>query len=306
VTIDVVGLGVAALDDILYLGRDPILGDKTRVVSRERHVGGLTAYALMAASRLGASCVFAGRLGTGQDSAAVVAALNAAGISTDRAARIDGAGPVLSTIVIAPDGTRTIFFDDSRTAGPPDEVDLELVSSAAVVVVDGHGVPGAIRAARHARGLGIPIVGDCESVQHERLPELLDLVDHLILPESFAIEVSGAGDAAAAVAALWRSDRQLVAVTMGERGCVYRTRHTVGVETMPAFLVDAIDTSGCGDIFHGAYAAALASHAEPSQALRFASAATALSAASRGGPERLPTRSRVDALAGPLAMEVHP
>jgi sugar/nucleoside kinase (ribokinase family) len=95
--------------------------------------------------------------------------------------------------------------------------------------------------------------------------------------------------------ALWTPGKQLVAVTDGANGCWYATSPE-DIHHQPAFPVHAQDTTGCGDVFHGAYAAALAQGLNPAERIRLASAAAALKASRPGGQAGVPHRSEVEAL----------
>jgi sugar/nucleoside kinase (ribokinase family) len=99
-------------------------------------------------------------------------------------------------------------------------------------------------------GVGRQIIAQLEGL-------LLDLVDHLLLPADFAIQLSGWDDPGEAAQALWSAGRELVAVTCGASGAwgVGRGAWWFG-RAAPAFPVQVVDTTGCGDVFHGAYAAA--------------------------------------------------
>src|SRR5205807_295501 len=107
--------------------------------------------------------------------------------------------------------------------------------------------------------------------------ELLDLVDHLIVSRAFACKLTGKQDAADAVERLWSPQRQVAIVTCGEQGCWFRAAGGP-VRHQPAFAVAAVDTTGCGDVFHGAYAALLAQGVALPERIRFATAAAALKA----------------------------
>ena len=299
--VDILGLGCVTLDDYLHVAAFPGRDDKVQVLARYREVGGLTANALAAASRLGATCAFGGLLGLDAASEFVANELADAGVAVDCAPRAADTRPILSTVVVASDGARVIYFDDRCRSGPPDQPDIGLVRSARVLIVDGYGVPGSIVAATEARRLGIPVVADCESVQNERLSELLDLVDHVILPVRFALSLTGADSPSEAVNSLWSDTRALVAVTSGALGVTYRTRDTRGARSIPAYTVRATDTTACGDVFHGAYAAAIATGDAPELALRLASAAAAL-AASGHGWRAFPKRAAVEALMASMAL----
>ena len=108
------------------------------------------------------------------------------------------------------------------------------------------------------------------------------------------MELTGAHEATEAVKRLWNDGRGVVAVTLGEHGCVFEAQGDTEVRHLSALDVLALNTTGCGDIFHGAYAAALAAGRCAVDCLRFASIAAGLSAQARGGPERAPGREVVE------------
>ncbi len=154
---------------------------------------------------------------------------------------------------------------------------------------------GMTRAARIARRAGIPVIGDFESHGPEPFEELLSLTDHLVVPRDFARELAGTQRGAAAVRALWDSSRSAVVVTAGADGAWFACRDTEDrIYHQPAFFVDVEDSTGCGDVFHGAYAAALAQGLGMKDRVRFASAAAALKASRSGGQKSAPSRAEVD------------
>src|SRR5262245_1153498 len=181
---DVLGLGCVAVDDLLYLPSFPTPDSKVRLRRRERSCGGLTANALVAAARLGASCGFAGTIGDDDDSRYVKECLSRESVDLSAMVERPGVRPIHSTILVDESAhTRTILFDLTGSVGaspvwPPDEV----LRSARVLFVDHYGVEGMIRAARLAREAGIGVVADLERDGWPDFPELLALVDHLIVP----------------------------------------------------------------------------------------------------------------------------
>jgi sulfofructose kinase len=295
--IDVLGLGYAAVDELLYVDGYPAADAKTPIRRRERQCGGLTATALVAAARMGCRAAYAGILGDDEASRFVVERFHEEGIDTSHIARRAGAGPVRSTIVV--DGsrhTRTILFDLGSVVGvdlswPPEDV----VRRARVLLVDHCGVEGMIRAARIARGSRIAVVADVESDEHPASAELLGLADHLILSRGFAARLTGEDDPASAARALWTMDRRSAVVTCGGAGSWYVSdADPEAARHQPALPVKVVDTTGCGDVFHGAYAAALVHGLDVAGAVRFASAAAGLKAASPGGQAGIPTRAAVE------------
>jgi sulfofructose kinase len=296
-TIDILGLGYTAVDDLLYFDAYPQPDTKLPVQRRERQCGGLAATALVAAARMGCRCAYAGTLGDDDHSQFALRRFGEEGIDITHVRRLPDARPVRSTIIVDQvRQTRTILFDLNGVASPdaswPPE---EVIRAARVLLVDNCGVPGMIRAARIAREAGIPVVADFESATDPRFPELLALADHLILSRDFALNISGQQEPSVAAQSFWAPGRKAVVVTCGKDGCWYasddepNTRHH-----QPALTVEVIDTTGCGDVFHGAYAAALVRGQTAPEAMRFASVAAGLKATRRGGQAGIPTRAAVE------------
>ncbi len=148
-----------------------------------------------------------------------------------------------------------------------------------------------VRAARIARAAGVPVVADFERDAGPLFGELLGLTDHLILPWEFARALSGASDGPAIVRALWAPGRAAVVVTRSADGCWYLTREEEGkVYHQPSFRVPEADTNGCGDVFHGSYAAGVAEGLPAAARIRLASAVAALKATNAGGQKGIPDR----------------
>lgn len=294
---DVLGLGCVAVDDLLYLPAFPRPDTKTRVRRRERQCGGLTATALVAAARLGARCAFAGVLGDDEDSRFVLEALRREGVDTEPHVRRDGARPIHSTILVAEEGhTRTILFDLAGSTGAAEDAPpAEVIRSARVLYVDHYGIEGMTRAARIAREAGVAVVADLERDEWPGFDGLLALVDHLIVGHEFAARRTGQPTPPAMLDRLWSADRQTVIVTCGDEGCWYRDAAAPGrLVRYPAFRVEVADTTACGDVFHGAYAATLARGLPTEERVRVASAAAALKASRPGGQAGAPRLHEVE------------
>jgi sulfofructose kinase len=280
-TIDVLGLGCATVDDVLYVQSLPAADSKARVERRIRRCGGLTANALIAAARLGARCAYAGCLGTDDLSRHVAENFRREGIDLAHAPRLPESRVIHSIVVIGQDnGSRNVFYEVNGVVGahpllPADEV----IGSAKVLFIDHYGMPGNLRALNTARSFGVPVVADLEEEAVACFQEVLEGVDHLILSEEFACRLTGEPKPAAAALALWRPGRATVIVTCGRNGCWSVARETGGKPRRhPAFAVRAANTNGCGDVFHGAYAFRLACGDPLEKRIRFASAAAALKA----------------------------
>lgn len=293
---DVLGLGCAAVDDILYVEQYPPADAKIHVSRRERHCGGLTATALVAAARLGARCAFAGTLGVDEGSEFVIETLHREGVDVRHVVRQKNAGPVRSVIIVDEKArTRNIFAYTAEARGAhPTQPAREVIESSRVLFIDYFGMSGNLRAAKIARRAGIPVVSDLERTQMPRINSLIALVDHPIFSRRAAEELTGDLHSGRAAGKIWNDSRDTVVVTCGEEGAWFVSHKHRSPQHMPAFSVDAIDTTGCGDVFHGAYAAALAQGMAVEERVRFASAVAALKATSHGGQSGIPTRAAVE------------
>lgn len=294
---DVLGLGCTAVDELVYVDAYPPADAKQPIRSRDRQCGGLTATALVAAARLGARCAYAGALGTDDASQFVRSCLEREHIDLAHVPRRPRAKPCRSIIIVGAAGhTRNIFFDTTDVLGAdPHAPSRALIQSSRVLLLDRFGVPGMLRAAQLAQAAGIPRVGDFEDVTWPGFDRLFPLADHLIVSAEFARKVTGARTPAAAVEGLGSSERAVVVVTCGAAGCWYQGAGSARPQHQPAFAVKTVDTTGCGDVFHGAYAAALARGLPLDERIRIAAAAAALKATQPGGQAGIPRWRNVQA-----------
>jgi sugar/nucleoside kinase (ribokinase family) len=285
---DVAGVGSASMDDLLYVDashRD----DKGRIHARERQPGGNIATALVAASGLGARAAFVGRLSDRDDGAAVRADLASHGVDLQFALPDSQARPIRATIVVYKHGERFIAFDDLTTLGLLPDDDITPLLQARIVLLDTHALVPTLAALGPAASQ-VVIVADVEA---EVDPAALHQVQHLVLPIALGRQLSSESDPAAIVNVLWNDQRAAVVLTDGEHGAWFREATRPYCRHQSAFDVPVVDTTGCGDVFHGAYAAALARGLEVSGCVRFAAAAGAICATGRGGRGRLPTEQNV-------------
>jgi sulfofructose kinase len=291
---DILGLGAVAVDDVIYVTSYPPPNLKAGVLGRQRRCGGLTAIALISAARLGGSCAYAGVLGQDELSQFALECLRNAKIDVSATRRDAHARPVYSNIVVDEKrGTRNIFFDVRNVMGARKDVPLQMISRARVLFIDNLGVKGMIRAARMARKAGVPIVADFESAHHPQFYELMGLADHLILSHEFVTMLTGKKSPKNAITTLAAAGHEVVIVTCGADGCWYWARGMKVPRHQSAFKVKATDTTGCGDVFHGAYAFGLARNMSLEQRIRLASGAAALKAKAGGGIEGIPTLKMV-------------
>jgi sugar/nucleoside kinase (ribokinase family) len=298
---DIFGLGTIAVDDTLYVDSYPPPDRKVRINREGRNVGGQIATALATACRLGAHCAYGAILGDDELSGAAWKALETAGVDCRFVRYAPGAGPIHSIIILDEKaGTRNIFFDVSRAAHvPANQISPAMMGSTRLFLTDQFGHDTAILAARCARQMGVAVVMDLEWPDAPRVDEMMPLADHLLVPRDFAAACTGMSIPWQAAEELHRRcPRACTAVTCGPEGCYYiQTFGAVGdVQHLLAPRVESLETTGCGDVFHGAYAAALAGGRDILECLRFASAAAAVFATRPSGWQHLPTTTDVNRL----------
>ncbi len=270
------------MDEVIQVESYPDRDSKMSIDSWRRSVGGLTAMALVTAARQGATCRLVSVLGVDELSRYLETALATEGIDLTLISRQQEAGPVHSAVVVGSDNSRTLLFDRRAVTPPETPLPNDAVLGARVLVIDHTAGPTGVAAARTARSAGIPVVADFEEAHFADFDQLLKLTDHLVLGERFAAELTGRATPQESAAALWREDMGAVVITAGEQGAWFASAGSDEVRHCPAFSVTAVDTTGCGDVFHGAYAACLASGSAVAEAVEVAAAAAALKATGSG------------------------
>jgi sulfofructose kinase len=295
---DIIGIGGAALDTHLYVDAFPQPNQKIRITDQRRDGGGPTGTALVMAARLGVRCAFAGALGVGPDSDFITRCLVREGIDLGLTDYQTHNAPISSTILIdKKEATRTIIYNLEGILKPTlEKLTPEIVSSCRVLMVDSYGTTRAAQAAAWALDSFRPIVGDLERTDLPGFEALLDLTDHLIVPHLFAQMVTATNSPAAAVDALWNRSRKVVVVTAEREGCWFKGEEVSAPMHAPAFPVREVDTTGCGDVFHGAYAVGLIRGFSLRERIRLASAAAALQATKHGSQTAVPQQDQVEQL----------
>jgi sulfofructose kinase len=154
------------------------------------------------------------------------------------------------------------------------------------VLADPRWVEGAASLFGQARRLGIPTVFDGDVADAEIFERLLPLSDHAVFSEPALAGFAGsAGDAS--LASLARFNCRIVAVTRGHNGVSWYQNGSL--ETQAAYPIDAVDTTGAGDVFHGGYAFAIGAGLDVADAMAFASATAAMKCAHSGGRAGIPS-----------------
>ena len=261
----------------------------------ETQGGGLGATALVAAARVGAKCAYAGMLGFDDASKRVADILECEGIDLDLVSWREEAGAIRSFVVVdTTHNSRNIFFKRPQLVGaPPDEPGESEIAASKCVFIDHYGGAGNVRVGEIARRVGVPVVADFERNNVEGWNDFYPLVDHLILSRGFASRLTNETEPTEIVRALWNENRKVVLVTCGEDGCFASTDGKTLAQHR-AFATDVVDTTGCGDCFHGVYCATLSWDYALEKRIQWASAAASLKARVAGAQRGLPLRAAVE------------
>jgi sulfofructose kinase len=273
----VVLLGSAVLDHRVWVDRWPPVSGRTPATAYTEDLGGGAAVAAVTVARLGGAALFAGPRGGDPAGARVAAFLESYGVDTRYMNVVPAGKTAVSSIVIVPGGERFICaYPGEALHDDAGWTPIAALEGADAVLVDSRFPRAGQALAAAARRRGIPVVMDFSDVDTAETWALARTATHVVADEELATQAGGAG----ALLERLRADGVWGAVTLGALGVV----HDGG--RVPAFDVAARDTTGAGDVFHGAFALALAEGRDPDAALRFAAAAAALRCETGGVPDR--------------------
>jgi sulfofructose kinase len=177
----------------------------------------------------------------------------------------------------------------------------DAISSFSVVLADTRWPDGSEMVLALARAAGATAILDADGGDPAMLRRLAALCDHVIFSEQGLRDLVGAGEISSQLRHAAAHCKGIVAVTAGVEGSFWLIDGAVS--HVAAFPVQASDTTGCGDVFHGAYALALAEGKQPLEAARFASAAAAEKAARGMGWDGMPDRASVERMASGSGIE---
>jgi sulfofructose kinase len=287
--IDVLCVGAGTYDLVYSVDRHPQPDEKIRATSFIGCGGGPAANGAVTVARLGLQAAFAGYLGNDIFGKAHIEELQQAGVHTDLVARGEHSS-ALSVVMVKPDGSRALVNyrkpESFLTAG---SVDFSVVDTR-VILFDGHEPYISPALARSARQREIITVLDAGSI-HSGTEELASLVDYLVCSERFGLDFTGETTEDRALEKLG-SYAPNVIITVGDRGLVWK--NGAGSGRLQTYKVRAVDTTGAGDVFHGALAACLAQKKEWLESLCYASAAGALCCTKIGARLGIPSKEEVE------------
>lgn len=289
----ILALGITVLDIVLSVDHMPRGDGKYSAKGRIETAGGVATNAARAIARLGGEAVLLSPVGSDFTGRRLAALLEEEGVDVGHLEWRAGPATALSTILVDAYGGRLLVnhSDPDLFDGPPRDL-ARRVGPIDAVVTDTRWIDGAAAALRLARELRIPAI-----VDFDRLPEtgsgpLLEEASHVLFGRQGLAALTGKSAVDAALLYVASMSGAWIGATDGAAGTSWledgRVRH------MPAFPVDAVDTLAAGDVFHGAFALAIAQAMAIEEALRFASAAAAIKCTRFGGASGTPGREEVE------------
>lgn len=292
--LDVVGLGYCSLDYLLRIPRVPDFEEGAQVSDFAVDGGGPVATAMVALARLGAKVGYVGKFGNDEVGRLKRKQLQQEGVDVSQVILVEGDISSLFFVLIEERTGRRGFLGYYGTEGElrPEELDREYITSAPFVHLDGRHATAALQAAEWMHEAGGQVALDAGGGKRTRpispqMEALVRATDVLIAAQGFAVALTGRDDLPEAGRALLDYGPHIVAITAGEAGswCV----SSEVCFHAPAFSVEVVDTTGAGDVYHGAFIYGLLQGWDLRRVATFANAVAALKCRKMGGRTGIPT-----------------
>src|ERR1700677_121519 len=288
--VDLVGVGLNAIDTLIPLSDYPVRGSKVEYRLANVLAGGQVATTVVACQHWGMRTRYVGKLGDDQAAKLHHEEFARAGVETQLTIVPGGISPQ-SLILVDGAGERTVLCRrDERLVLLPSDLDREWVINARALHVDGYDTAAATLAAGWARAAGIPVIADLDEI-YPGVDELLENVDYLIVSRNIPTRLMMDPDLEMALRQMQRrSGCRLGAATLGESGVLaWDGRQMVHA---PAYRVPVLDPTGAGDIFHAGFIYGLLQDWPLERQLDFGCAAAAMNCmaiGARGGIQAIET-----------------
>ncbi|WP_441238829.1 sugar kinase [Bradyrhizobium sp. 930_D9_N1_4] len=288
-------IGIPVRDLTFRVEAVPARGSKANATHLAEICGGNALNAAIAVARLGGRVSFAGPMGDASETSSgfILDRMAAEGIETSHIVRMPDTTTPVSAIIIDATGERTltIYRDPALWTVKLPAPDVLLADCRAVLVESRCGT-FCIDLCIEARRRGIPVIVGVDRAMSLQ-DGLLTAASHLLFSSEQVQETAGMPEDGEALRHLATLTPAFLAATRGPRGTIW-LNETGGLEETAAFPVEAVDTLGAGDVFHGAFTLRLAEGGGVPEALQFAAAAAALKCTRHGGGQAAPQRIEVE------------
>jgi len=279
---DVVGVGLNATDTLILLPKFPVYGGKAPYERELLSPGGQVASAMVACARLGMRAKYIGTLGDDQRGIVQLASLRSSGINLDDI-EIRANCPNQSAYILVDQvsGERTVLWKrDECLRIDPATLTPDKITCAGLLHIDGHDTPAVARASDIARRHQIPVTVDVDTI-YPGFDRVLPNVDYLISSSEFPARWTGEPDPFRSLAMIQDEyGMRVAAMTLGADGAL--ARFDGQYIYSPGFVVECVDTTGAGDVFHGAFCYSVIESMPLGEALEFSNAMAALNCTALG------------------------
>lgn len=285
-------VGHCTVDTIGLVEQFPAPEDNVELSAYSLQGGGAAANAAIALAALGVSTRFFGKVSDDWLGRYIRQGFEESGVDVAGLVVAPGVVSAANFILVDRRTRRRTVFASHGNVPPlkPDEVDLAVVGHATAVLVDGFQPEAQIAVAEAARRREIPVLLDAGGAS-PGIEQLAAKCSVIVASERFARDLAGSVDKS--VESLLKLGPRCAVVTLGEDGCVGREAGGTTV-ICQALAVEAVDTTGAGDVFRGAFLFGMVQRWDLRQRLRFASAAAGLSCRALGARAGLPERKEID------------
>jgi sulfofructose kinase len=287
---DVLGVGLNATDTLLIVPRFPAYAGKVLIEEEILSPGGQVASAMVTCARLGLRVKYIGTVGDDERGRVQIESLRGSGINLDDVYVRKNCGNQSAYIIIdRTTGERTVFWSRPDCLRlDPGEIRPEHIRSARLLHIDGHDTQAVEHAASLARKAGIPVTVDVDTIYHG-FDRVLSYVDYLVTSSEFPVNWTNERDPFKALELIQEEyGMRVAAMTLGAQGALARVEGRFVYS--PAFVVNCVDTTGAGDVFHGAFCYAVLEEMPIREALDLCNALAALNCTAvgaRGGIQGL-------------------
>ena len=296
---DVICVGAACWDTVFQVEQIPAAGVKALALHAVQRAAGMAVNAAVALSRLGLNVHMWTRIGDDETGRQFMQEMQRERINADGVRVLAGVQTSFSSILVDLQGERSLvpFFDAKI---PPDAswLPLDKVADAGAVLVDMRWLEGAAAALRQARQCGVPGILDADTAPAQDLNDMIPLASHVLFSASaLNIVRPGLAPDAALLDVAARNPADVVGVTLGSQGALLWTRVSGRVLHVPAPRIQAVDTLGAGDVWHGTFAWGLLRGLPMLEIVQWANLAAAMKCEVFGGVTGTPTWAQLQARA---------
>ena len=286
--VKIVGIGANVFDTLYNIPTYPTEDTKMRATSCKTAGGGPVATGLVAAQKLGEDTAYIGVLSDDNGGRFLKSDFEKYGVKTDLIEVKSGYRSFSSVLWLCADtASRTCVFDKGDL--PPlvlTDQQRKAIRDAEILMVDGNEMDAAVEAAKIARDSGTKVLYDCGGL-YEGVERLLALTDIMIPSEEFALGYTGCATAEEAAKKMYDLySPEIVVITQGKRGGIIYDGEKV--TEYPIYPADVVDSNGSGDVFHGAFAAAVVKGFDYLKCCHFSSAVSAIKCTGIGARESVP------------------